>query len=94
MVSNNSRLSIREAAKVVHCRRSRVKQLIEEGKVTAWRVGGTEKKPRLNVDVEELRRVVDRENLYVPTGFTRSDVVKRRRSSSLSSSLDPTALDL
>lgn len=90
------KLSIRNAAKAIHRSRPFVKGLVEQGKLRAWRAGGTAKHPRLQVDLEELKTVVERETLYVPQGLNRSDVARNRarRSSASSLGLDPCVANL
>lgn len=57
---------IRQAAKAVHKSRAYVRKLIDTGDVAAYRTGGTDEAPWLSVDLDELRRVVDRLSIYVP----------------------------
>ena len=72
----SERLSIHRAAKAVHIRREKIRQWIEERKLTAYQRGGSDKRPLLEVELEELKKVKDRETVYVPLAF-RADEAKR-----------------
>lgn len=74
----SERLSIREAAKRLRKGHAYIRQFIDAGKCRAWVNGGSEKHPRLVVDLEELKRALDSENLYVPKGLKRRDIVQGR----------------
>lgn len=89
VTETEEKVSIREAAKAVRKGRAYVRQLIESGKLTAWRRGGTPENPRLVVYVSELRRVMDNEMVYVPKGKSRQVILKKRRRPSLPSAIDP-----
>ncbi len=91
MVANSDRVSVSEANRLIKKRRGFVRDLIEQGKLTAWKAGGGKKVVRLEVSIAELQRVL-RGEVYVPRGFTRADVARNRRNSP--ATLHPTALDL
>jgi excisionase family DNA binding protein len=60
------RISVRAAGKLVGVSRSRVREWIEQGKLAAYRTGGSDDAPHLEVDVKQLHAVADRETLYLP----------------------------
>lgn len=57
-----------KAAKAIGKSRTYVRGLVNDGKLTAYKVGGTPERPWLEVDVAELRAVHDEESRYVPPG--------------------------
>jgi excisionase family DNA binding protein len=91
MVANNDRVSVAEANRRIGRRRGLVRELVEQGKLTAWRVGGGSKIARLEVSMAELRRVLNGD-VYIPKGLTR-DIVRKKRRQAMGN-LHPTALDL
>lgn len=91
MVATNDRVSVAEANRRIGRRRGLVRELIEQGKITAWRVGGGRKIARLEVSMAEVWQAV-RGEVYVPKVTTRADARKRRQNRV--GTLHPTALDL
>lgn len=57
---------IKQAARAVRKRLSAVKDLVEAGKLTAWRNGGNDAHPRLRVSLAALRAVLWNESVYRP----------------------------
>jgi excisionase family DNA binding protein len=60
-------LPIREAAKRVGMGVPRLRKLIEQGKLKAYRAGGSDAEPWLRIDVAELEQVKSA-LVYVPAG--------------------------
>jgi hypothetical protein len=84
-IPENRRLPIRKAARLMGWGVSRVRRLVDTGKLIAYKVGGNDEAPRLQVDVDELERVIRRESVYVPPGLPE----RRRRRRIDVSELDP-----
>lgn len=80
----SERLSIGKAAKTVGVGREKVRRWVDAGKITAFRVGGTEAEPWLELDVEQLRKVKDQETVWIPPKLRESH---RRRKLAVSSKL-------
>ena len=82
------RLSLNQAAIHIGRKRSHVRQLIEAGLLKAYRVGGSEETPWLEVEAAELDRVYAEASVYVPKAKRQP---RRRRDSTCPSTLDPVA---
>lgn len=85
--------SLRQAASSLHCGHAFLRKLVDGGVLPAWRRGGSEKRPRLYVNLEEAKRVVDRETRYVPPGFSARELKARQRARKFAA-LDPAVADL
>jgi hypothetical protein len=67
MVANNDqKVSIRRASSLVHKGHQYIRSLIEAGKVSAWRNGGSVARPRLVVKIGELQKAIEADTLYIP----------------------------
>ena len=73
----HNRLSLGKAAKAIGKSRSYVRALIESGKLTAYKVGGSEDRPWLEVYQDELRTVHDAECIYVPKALRKKRQARR-----------------
>lgn len=84
---DHGRKSIRKAAKECGTGRANVLRLIRERKIDAYRVGGSDDEPWLEVYVDELRAALDHEQAYVPPGARK----RTRQRVYQTSALDPAA---
>lgn len=87
-VDADGRVSVSVGARAIGKSRRFVLDLIERGLLDAYEVGGPKETPWKKVNLEELKAARDRATLYIPKGFTRADVLKKRREFS-SRRIDP-----
>lgn len=93
MVGDN-KVSVRRAAKEIGKGYTYVKRLIRERKIRAWVDGGTEEKPRLLVDLEELKRARDNA-LHTPLPLPAAPVKRQNRKAFRGEfTFDPAVADL
>lgn len=83
--------SLRNAAKHVRMGVPRLRRLIEDGKLPAFKVGGTDDRPRLRVKLEDVERVVQQEMIYIPQKIKQQ---RHRRQTPKSAFVDPAFQDL
>lgn len=70
---------VSRAARAIGRRRGFVIDLIESGRVPAYRIGGGKKQTRLAVRLSELRQAVEVVTRYVPEGLAQVPEVARVR---------------
>ena len=75
-IAGEQAVALRRAAKEVGRSRAYVRRLIDEQKVRAFKVGGSDAEPWLSVYVSELRAAIDRDSVYVPPA-ARAEQAKR-----------------
>lgn len=80
--NGSGRLSIRPAAKAVGRSRTYVMDLINRGKLTAYKIGGTDDHPWLEVDMAELREAIKEDSVFVPKSLRSSRGPRKLRSAS------------
>ncbi len=65
-------VGLREAARECKTRKENVRRLIEAGGLAAYRRGGTEERPKLNVYLDEAQAAVRAATRYVPPALRRA----------------------
>jgi excisionase family DNA binding protein len=70
--------SIREAARRIGRGSAYVRGLVESGRLEAIQCGGTQRFPRLKVNLDDLKRAV-LDNVYVPKGAEDKQRPRRRK---------------
>lgn len=66
MIDAKETIPIRQAAREVGRRRQYVRDLIDGGFLTAYRRGGSDDEPRLEVYLSDLHAAIQRHDRYVP----------------------------
>ncbi|MCL2647215.1 MAG: hypothetical protein FWD61_09445 [Phycisphaerales bacterium] len=73
-----NRKPIGVAAKAIGRGRNYVHDLIRRGKLAAYKVGGSDKAPWLEVDISELREASDKDSRWIPPQAKQQEPTKRR----------------
>jgi hypothetical protein len=79
----NGRASIKAAARAIGKKPAFVRKLVDEGRIVAYRVGGSDAAPRLQVILADLEAYIRRDCVYVPPGL-------RKRHRQQTAGRDPT----
>ena len=91
MVAVSSNLtSIRTAARALRLGVPKLKRLINEGKLQAFKIGGTDDRPYLRVDLQEAERAIREDARYIPPSLRQ----QRRHRRPAASAVDPAFQDL
>lgn len=75
---NTERMAVRKAARLVKRSPTKIRQLIEAGQITAWRTRCGKKQSSFEVDINELRRVLDAMERYTPPNLPKNRTRQRQ----------------
>lgn len=75
----NGRASIKSAARAIGKKPAFVRKLVDEGIIVAYRVGGSDAVPRLQVELADVEAYIRKECVYVPPTLRKRHRAKSTR---------------